>query len=121
MRTSALITALRPIAGLLMLMNVVGMLFFSLPATALIYGSLGIVALGMFCFLPRKRLGGAWIAAAALAVVAMAATLVVAYGDISLVNGADHPALAIRGVESCILLAMLVEAWGARPGSRAQR
>ncbi len=103
----------RMIAGFFLLSHIVGFLFFPVDLTSLstVYTAFVVAALSIFCFLPRVLLR--WVRGLVLvmAVAALFITLVMVYGDITLVNGADYGALVLRAGLVGILIIMLMEAW----------
>jgi hypothetical protein len=106
------VTVARTVAGFLLLAHVVGLLFYGPKLSGLwvVNGALVVSTLSVFCFLPRSWLRRIRVLAVALASAAICATLVMAYGDITLVNGADHGALVLRALVIGILVVMIVEA-----------
>lgn len=106
------VSATRAVAGFLMIAHVVGMLFYGprLSTLTLAYGVLIALTLGTFCFLPRHWLRRVRVPAVALACAALCATLVKIYGDITLINGADHGAIVLRALVVGILVIMIRDA-----------
>lgn len=76
-----------------------------------------VVALGVFCFLPRCWLRSVRYMVSSFAVTALCLTFGKMYTDWTLVNGADHGALVLRTGLVAILCIMLMEANG-QSGSR---
>jgi hypothetical protein len=107
-----LITVARAFAGFLLLTHIVGVLFYAAKLSSLwvAYGALVVVALSVFCLLPRRQLRRVRWLVAGLAVAAACATLAMAYQDLTLVNGADRGALVLRAFLVGILVIMFVEA-----------
>jgi hypothetical protein len=112
MLSHGLITVARALAGFLLLTDIVGVLFYAtkLSSLWLAYAALVVIALSVFCFLPRSQLRRVRWLVAGLAVATVCATIPVAYQDLTLVNGADHGALVLRAFLVAILAIMFMEA-----------
>lgn len=106
------LSAARAVAGFVLLAHIVGVLFYGprLSGLWIAYGALVVAALSAFCFLPRRQ--PRWLRGlgSCLALAALCATVVVAYQDVTLINGADYGALVLRAVVVAILVLMLKEA-----------
>ena len=104
------------VAGFLLAVHVLGLIWFFSTLTALLgaYGVLVVVALSAFCFFPRSELPRNWVSVAVLAALAGLSTLLVASQDISLVGGADYGALVGRALVLAVLSVMCVEAVSSR-------
>lgn len=106
------IHAARAVAGFLLLAHIVGMLFYGprLSSLWIGYGALVVSTLSVFCLLPRRWLRPVRVLIVALAGAALCATIVMAYQDITMINGTDYGALVFRGLLMGILVIMIVEA-----------
>lgn len=104
----------RAAAAFFAFVSVLGFLLFlgSHNSLTIAYFVTTIVALTAFAALPRKFLESLRIRALLIVVAAaaVAATIPQMYRDLTLMNGADHPAFVLRFLVCLILLVMGLEA-----------
>lgn len=119
--TAALVAVARPAAIFFAAVSALGFLWFLGAHRPLdtAYFVTTVVALLTFAALPRRAFdkGAVRVLVVAAAVAALGTTVAEAQGDVTLVNGADYPALVLRGVEALIFVVMGLEAI-ARPVQR---
>lgn len=103
--------ATRMVAGFFLLAHLLGFLFFpiDLASFSTVYTAFVVLALSVFCFLPRSLMRWVSGVVSTMAVAAMCTTFAKMYTDISLVNGADYGALVLRAGLLGVLLIMLLE------------
>jgi hypothetical protein len=104
----------RAAAALFAFVSVLGFLLFLgfHDSLSIAYFMVTILALIAFAAFPRKFLASMPIRTLLIvaAVAAIATTIPQMYRDLTLINGADHPAFVLRFVECLIFLVMGLEA-----------
>ena len=105
--------AARMVGGFFLLAHILGFFFFfpiDLASFSTVYAAFVIVALGIFCFLPRSLLRRVRDLVSVIAIAALCITIAKVFPEISLANVGEFAGFGLNAGLIGVLIIMLMEA-----------